>query len=98
MYRYYNANALGNDTADCVVRAISKAEGKSWDKTYEELSKIAQSHGLILDNIDFVEDYLDDRYKRVPHYSKTVGEFMREYPKGRYLITMPRTYNCCNRW
>lgn len=98
MYRYYNANALGNDTADCVVRAISKSEGKSWDETYRELSNIAQSHGLILDDVEFVEDYLDDRYKRVPHYSKTVGEFIEEYPKGRYLITMPRAYYNCNRF
>ena len=42
----------------------------------------------MLDDVNFVEDYLDKRYKRVPHYSKKVGEFVDEYAKGTYLVTM----------
>lgn len=87
-YRFFNANAKGNFVNDCVIRAISVAEGKSWDKTYEELSEIAQKEGILLDDVNFVEGYLDKRYKRVPHYSKTIREFIEEYPKGIYLITM----------
>ena len=87
-YRFFNANARGNFVNDCVIRAISVAEGKSWDKTYEELSEIAQKEGILLDDVNFVEGYLDKRYKRVPHYSKTIREFIEEYPKGIYLITM----------
>lgn len=98
MYKYYNANALDEDTADCVVRAISNAEGKSWDETYEELSDFAQAKGKILDDVEFVEDYLDERYRRTCHYSKTVGEFAREYPRGTYLVTMPRTHYINYRW
>ena len=94
MWKYYNANPHGNNVQDCVVRAISVAEGKSWDETYEKLSDIAQDEGILLDDVRFVENYLDKRYKRVCHYSKTVGEFLKEFPKGIYLITMPRTYNC----
>ena len=89
MWKYYNANVRGNSVNDCVVRAISKAEGKSWDKTYEELSDIAQYEGILLDDVNFVENYLDKRYKRQCHYSKTVGEFIKEFKKGTYLITMP---------
>ena len=88
MYKYHNANSRGNFVNDCVVRAISVAEGKSWDETYEELSDIAQKEGILLDDVEFVEDYLDDRYKRTCHYSKTVGEFIEEFPKGIYLVTM----------
>lgn len=87
-YKYYNANSKGNFVNDCVIRAISLAEGKTWDETYKELSDIAQSEGILLDDVNFVENYLDERYERVPHYAKTVGEFMCEYPKGTYLITM----------
>lgn len=87
-YKYFNANATGNFTNDCTVRAISVAEGKTWDETYEELSDIAQEEGVLLDDVDFIEDYLDDRYERIPHYSKTVGEFIEEYPYGIFLITM----------
>lgn len=94
MYRYFNANPHGNNVQDCVVRAISVAEGKSWDETYKKLSDIAQEEGILLDDVRFVEKYLDQRYKRVCHYSKTVGEFLQEHSKGIYLITMPRSYNC----
>lgn len=88
MYKFYNANTKGNFVNDCVIRAISVAENKSWDETYEELSDIAQTEGIILDDVDFVENYLDRRYKRVPHYSKTVGELTEEFKRGTYLITM----------
>ena len=88
MYKFYNANARGNFVNDCVIRAISVAEGKSWDETYNELSKIAQEEGILLDDVDFVEDYLDDRYERVPHMAKTVGEVIEEFPVGTYLVTM----------
>ena len=88
MYKYYNANSKGNFVNDCVIRAISVAEGKTWDETYEELSDLAQKDGILLDDVDFVENYLDKRYKRQCHYSKTVGEFSDEYDRGIYLITM----------
>lgn len=89
MWIYYNANARGNNVNDCVVRAISKAEGKTWDETYEELSIIAQEEGILLDDVSFVEHYLDKRYKRQCHYAKTVGEFVSEFKKGTFLVTMP---------
>lgn len=88
MYKFYNANARGNFVNDCVIRAISVAEGKSWDETYNELSGIAQKEGILLDDVNFVEDYLDDRYERVPHLAKTVGEVIEEFPVGTYLVTM----------
>ena len=89
MYKYYNANPHGHNVQDCVVRAISVAEGKTWDETYEKLSRIAQDEGILLDDVRFVENYLDKRYKRKCHYSKTVGEFLEEYPFGKFLLTMP---------
>ena len=64
MWKYYNANSKGNFVNDCVVRAISVAESKSWDNTYEELSDLAQSEGILLDDVNFVENYLDKRYSR----------------------------------
>ena len=88
MYKFYNANSKGNYVNDCVVRAISVAEGKSWDETYDELSDLAQEQGNILDDVEFVEDYLDKRYDRQCHKSKTVGEFAAEYPVGICLVTM----------
>ena len=93
-YRHYNANPLENNVSDCTVRAISTAEGKTWDETYEELSRLAQINGILLDDVDFIEDYLDKRYLRQCHYSKTIEEFIEEYSKGTYLITMKGHITC----
>lgn len=89
MYRFYNKNSQGNFVNDCVVRAIATAEHITWDEAYDKLSDLAQMEGTLLDDATFVESYLDKTYHRVAHYSKTVGEFAEEYPRGTYLITMP---------
>ena len=94
-YKFYNANALGKFHNDCVIRSISLAEGKTWDETYEELSKIAQHNGILLDDVNFVEPYLDSKYDRVCFDGKYVGEFADEHPEGKYLITMNGHICCC---
>ena len=94
MYKFYNANARGKFHNDCTVRAISLAEGKTWDETYEELSDIAQRNGIILDDVNFIEPLLDYRYERVCYREKYVGDFIEEHPKGTYLITMKGHITC----
>ena len=93
-YKFHNANARGNFVNDCVIRAISKAEGKTWDETYLELSMIAQRQGIILDDVNFVEPLLDSRYKRTCCKDTYVGEFVNKHPKGIYLITMKGHITC----
>ena len=87
-YIYYNANPRGRNISDCVVRAMSVLTNKSWRRMYDELSELAGDVGLLFSDVHFVEQYLDERYDRECHYSKTVGEFAREYPIGRYAVTM----------
>lgn len=89
MYRYYNANSKGNDVDDCTVRAVSVAEGISWDEAYEKLSNSARKIGLMMSSVPAIDYYLDKRYKRINKDYDTVGDFMREHPRGTYLITMP---------
>lgn len=89
MYKYYNANTNGNFVNDCVIRAISVAENKSWGETYDDLSRIAKKNGILLDDVNFVEPLLDYRYDRVKTYSDdTVQDILENYPLGTYLITM----------
>ena len=95
MYKFYNANSKGNFVNDCTIRAISLAEGKTWDETYVELSRIAQKNGIILDDVNFIEPLLDSRYKRVCCKSKYVGQFVDDHPIGTYLITMNGHITCC---
>ena len=94
-YKFYNANVRGNFVNDCTIRAISLAEGKTWDEAYEELSNIAQRNGIILDDVNFIEPLLDSRYRRMCYDGKYVGDFVEEHPKGTYLITMKGHITCC---
>lgn len=88
-YYFYNANPYGNDISDCVIRALAVLTNRSWREVYDELTDLAGDVGLMFDRVEFVEDYLDDRYPRECHYSKTVEEFAKEHPYGKYAVTMP---------
>ena len=88
MYKFYNANSHGNFVNDCVVRAISLVECKRWADTHKELSNLAQQQGILLDDVEFVERYLDDKYQRIKHKSKFIGELCEEFPDKRLLVTM----------
>ena len=94
MFKYYNANPMKNNVSDCTTRAISLAEGETWNTTYKKLSNLARRKGQMLDSVDFIEDYLDERYPRQCHYAKTIKEFSKEYPWGIYLCTMASHITC----
>lgn len=88
-YKFYNANPLGKIQADCVLRALSCATSRSWDFVYENLSDIAQSQRMMMDDREFVLDYLDKRYDRVPFKKgMTVNEVAKKYSDYIILITM----------
>lgn len=94
MYQYYNANVLNKNVADCTIRAISCATGKSWDYVYDHLSNLAQKQGTMVDDRNFIIDYLDSKYKRIPVNGETVGELSLRYPNHVLLITMLGHITC----
>lgn len=94
MYKYYNANVRGKNISDCTIRAISCATGKSWDCVYEKLSDIAQAQGTMMDDREFIIDYLDRRYDRLPYTKGTVGYISSLYPDNVLLITMIGHITC----
>lgn len=88
-YKFYNANPFGKIQSDCFLRALSCATSKSWDFIYEKISDIAQSQGMMMDNREFILDYLDRRYIRVPFKKgMTVSEVANKYDDYIVLITM----------
>ena len=95
MYKFYNANKKDRYVNDCTIRAISLAEGQSWQETYDELSYLAGKNGIILDDVNFIEPLLDSRYKRIHYRNKYVGEFVESHPRGIYLICMRNHITCC---
>lgn len=89
MYKYYNANPLGKIQSDCFLRALSCATSKSWDFIYEKISDIAQSQGTMMDDRNFILNYLDRKYQRVPFKKgMRVNEVAKKYDDYIVLITM----------
>lgn len=90
MFKYYNANPLGRHVNDCSIRAISLAEGISWDDAYKQLSEFARQEAITFSEIEFIDKYLSDRYPSYCQQKKiyTVGDFANLKLKGKWLITM----------
>ncbi len=88
MYKFYNNNSLGLFENDCTIRAISTATGNTWDDTYKHLSNIARLNGTMMDDKDFIRDYLDNHYTRVNTNSRRVGEIAGDLRDNILLITM----------
>lgn len=88
MYKFHNQNPLKLFTDDCTIRAISMAEGNTWDYTYDKLSDLAQEYGTLLNDRDFIIYYLDNNYKRLNEHDMTVGEISLKYNNNVLLITM----------
>jgi len=89
MYKFHNQNPLNLFTDDCTVRAISMAEGTTWDYTYDKLSDLAQQFGTLLNDRSFIIWYLDNNYERIPSNYATVGTISAKYPNNILLISMP---------
>lgn len=98
MWRYHNCNPKKREVNDCVIRAISFAEDRSWDDVYSELSIIAQEECIVLDDVMFVEPYLNNKYDTVCFKCNgtrmTVKEFVDNNPTGTFLITMQGHITC----
>lgn len=91
---YYNPNIVGNDTGDCVIRAISKALNQSWYETYWDLCYQGFIMGDWGDNNKVWDSYLRGRgFKRkvIPNTCPdcyTVREFCEDYPYGVFILAM----------
>lgn len=96
MFKYYNANPLGRHVNDCTIRAISLATERPWDEVYRTLAEYAREEGITFSEVEFINDYLADRYERVCTENKprTIREFMDMGLKGRYLITTRGHITC----
>lgn len=98
MYIYYNANPYGRRVNDCTIRAISLATEKSWDDTYKELSAFARLQGIMLDDVSYIDSYLEYNFDKIyesKNRNLTVGDFANKWYEGTFLITMRNHITCC---
>lgn len=89
---YYNPNPLGNDTGDCVIRAISKALNQTWDKTYWDLCDQGYKMADWGDSNKVWDSYLRGcgfKRKVIPNTCPdcyTIKDFCNEHPYGIYIL------------
>ena len=100
-YAYYNENPLGKSTGDCVIRAISKALGKTWDEVYVGLCLEGFLNGDWGNSDDTWGKYLHrNGFRR--HFipddglgAYTVADFAADNPRGIFILSMPGKHVLC---
>ena len=94
MWVQENANPLKNHVGDCVVRAISKATGKSWDRTFTEICVVAYDLKDMPDANRVWGEYLRQcGYKRVTIPNEcpncyTIERFCADHPQGNFVVAV----------
>ena len=89
MYKKYNPNPRGNEHAgDCVIRAIAKAMGKTWETAFVELSLAGFFSGDWGNSNNVWDHYLTDHhFKRyICPTCTTVAEFANSHKGGTYIL------------
>lgn len=94
-YVSYNANPLRNQVGDCVVRAIARAEGKSWDEVYAGVCL----EGAYLGDMPTANTVWGSYLRRLG-YKRTavdcgdkmdysVVDYCGDHPTGVYILALP---------
>lgn len=99
-YIPYNPNPSKSRVGDCTVRAISKALGQDWEKTYAGLTvqgfmlcdMPSANHvwGSYLRRNGFERGIVDDHGQDV----YTVNDFCRDNPCGVFILAIPGHVVC----
>lgn len=94
MFVFYNPNPAGHSVGDCVIRAICKATGESWDKIYVglavtgmELADMPSANavwGAYLHRRGYTRTALPDKCPA----SYTVADFASEHRQGAYILAL----------
>lgn len=89
---HYNPNPLHRDTGDCVVRAIAKITGGSWDDAFMALTTTALEIADMPDkNTTWGEHLRRMGYQQRPVFrgaGYTVADFCRDNPKGKFVLAI----------
>lgn len=92
MYKQFNPNPQAARVGDCTVRAICKATGQDWEKTYIDLCIYGLIHADMPSANSVWGDYLHDKgFKRsiIPNACPacyTVADFTNEHKQGTYVL------------
>lgn len=93
-YVKYNPNPDGKSVGDCVIRAIAKATGKSWEDVYTGVCLTGYSMcdmpsancvwGAYLRHNGFMREIVPNECPECYN----VSDFAREHPRGTYILAL----------
>ncbi|MBP5597800.1 MAG: hypothetical protein J6Y02_20695 [Pseudobutyrivibrio sp.] len=89
---FYNPNPYGNNTGDCVIRALTLAFGKNWDDVYSMLAEFGFENKLMpSSNENWPALLRKSGFTRyiIPNECPdcyTVRDFCRDHPQGLYVL------------
>lgn len=93
-YVHRNANRLGKDVGDCVVRALSVALNQSWNETYDGLAAKGKQLANMPSANAVWDAYLRDKgftRRAIPTYypeDYSVEDFCADNPRGIYILAL----------
>lgn len=89
----YDPNPVGNGgTGDCVIRALTKALGKTWYEVYWDLCNLGADMGNWGNGNEVWRGYLRDLgwwQRSIPNTCQscyTVADFCRDNPHGTFIL------------
>lgn len=91
-YVFYNPNPSGKRVGDCVIRAIAKLTGRTWEEAYVAVTAQGfTAHDMPSSNAVWGEYLRSIGYVRniLPNTCPdcyTVKAFCAEHPRGAYLL------------
>ena len=93
MWQYWNPNPVRQSrTGDCVIRAIAKVTGKSWNDVYRDLCKLGEEMGDGGNENVVWRRYLKEmgfRQYAIPNSCPdcySVEDFARDHQNGEYIL------------
>jgi hypothetical protein len=90
MFVYYNPNPEKKNVGDCTIRALSKALGQSWEKTYIGVVLQGYQMGDMPSANHVWGAYLREHgYRRnLAEEDTTVNSFADGNPEGTYILAL----------
>ena len=92
MFQFFNTNPAGRNVGDCVIRAVCKATGQTWEKSYTDL---CLQGFMMLDmpssNAVWGAYLRGQGFKRyvIPNTCPdcyTIGQFAEDHPQGLFVV------------
>jgi len=106
MFIKENLNPKNRKTGDCVIRAIAKAEDRTWDEVFDSLVEIAKKWKTVPNHKDCYGRYLDNCCEKIIKFDDmmyqdengkhrlTVKQFSEKYSKGAYVLKLANHLTC----